>query len=106
MRLTHFRRAAAGAAVAALAFGGLSALTTAPAWAATSKVSVVHGIPGQPVDVYVNGERTLENFEPGDVAGPLDLEEGRYDIALTRPGEPVASAILTVNDAAVPGGAN
>src|SRR5918995_4226395 len=106
MRLTHFRRAAAGAAVAALAFGGLSALTTAPAWAATSKVSVVHGIPGQPVDVYVNGEKTLENFAPGDVAGPLSLEEGDYDIALTKPGEPIDSAILKADDAQVPGGAN
>ena len=106
MRLTHFRRAAAGAAVAALAFGGLSAMTTAPAWAATSKVSVVHGIPGQPVDVYVNGEKTLDNFEPGTVAGPLDLEEGTYDLALTKPGEPIGSAILKADGAQVPGGAN
>jgi hypothetical protein len=106
MRLTHFRRAAAGAAVAALAFGGLSALTTAPAWAATSKVSVVHGIPGQPVDVYVNGEKTLDNFEPGTVEGPLDLEEGTYDLALTKPGEPIGSAILKADDAQIPGGAN
>ena len=94
------------AALAAAVFAVGAATTATPAYAATSQVSVVHGIPGQPVDVYVNGERTLENFQPGDVAGPLDLEEGAYDIALTRPGEPVASAILTVNDAAVPGGAN
>ena len=106
MRLTHFRRVAAGAAVAALAFGGLSALTTAPAWAATSKVSVVHGIPGQPVDVYVNGEKTLDNFKPGTVAGPLDLEEGTYDLALTKPGEPIGSAILKADGAEIPGGAN
>jgi hypothetical protein len=66
----------------------------------------VHGIPGQPVDVYVNGNKTLDNFRPGDVAGPLSLPEGSYDIALTRPGEAIGSAILTVNDAAVPGGAN
>jgi uncharacterized protein DUF4397 len=106
MRLSHIRRATAGTAVAMLAFGGLSAVTATPAFAATSKVSVVHGIPGQPVDVYVNGEKTLDNFEPGTVAGPLDLEEGSYDLALTRPGEPIGSAILTAEDAAVPGGAN
>jgi hypothetical protein len=74
--------------------------------AATSQVYVVHGIPGQPVDVYVNGDRALENFEPTKVAGPLELPEGSYDIALTQPGEPIEEAIIEVNDAAVPGGAN
>jgi hypothetical protein len=106
MRVRYLQRVAAGGAAAAVAFAGLSAMTVTPAFAATSKVSVVHGIPGQPVDVYVNGERTLENFQPGDVAGPLDLEEGAYDLALTRPGEPIESAILTAEDAQVPGGAN
>jgi hypothetical protein len=106
MRLSYFRRAAAGAAVAALAFGGLSAVTASPAFAATSKVSVVHGIPGQPVDVYVNGKKTLDNFQPGKVAGPLDLPEGTYDLALTKPGDPVANAILKADGAQIPGGAN
>ena len=99
-------RTAAAAALTTVAVAGLTALTAGPAWAATSKVSVVHGIPGQPVDVYVNGDKTLENFQPGDLAGPLDLEEGRYDIALTKPGEAIDAAILTVDDAEVPGGAN
>lgn len=66
----------------------------------------MHGIPDTPVDVYVNGKKTLDNFKPGDVAGPLNLEEGDYDIALTKPGEPIGSAILKVDNAAVPGGAN
>jgi hypothetical protein len=100
------RRTAAGGAIAVAVFAVAGAIGATPAYAATSDVSVVHGIPGQPVDVYVNGERTLEDFQPGDVAGPLQLAEGAYDIALTRPGEPVGSAILTVDDAAVPGGAN
>lgn len=106
MRIMYPRRFAVGVAVAGAAFLGMSALTATPAYAATSQVSVVHGIPGTPVDVYVNGERTLENFQPGDVAGPLELPEGSYDLALTRPGEAIGSAILTVDDAAVPGGAN
>ncbi|MET8526345.1 DUF4397 domain-containing protein [Micromonospora sp. NPDC005172] len=106
MQLSYFRRVAAGGAVAALAFAGVGAFTATPAYAATSKVSVVHGIPDTPVDVYVNGKKTLDNFKPGDVAGPLSLKEGEYDIALTKPGEPVGSAILKVDDAKVPGGAN
>ncbi|WBB82047.1 DUF4397 domain-containing protein [Micromonospora sp. WMMD882] len=106
MQVTYFRRVTAGAAVAVATFAGVSAVTATPAYAATSQVSVVHGIPDTPVDVYVNGEKTLDNFQPGDVAGPLDLAEGAYDIALTRPGQPVGSAILSVDDAQVPGGAN
>ncbi|MGC3860053.1 DUF4397 domain-containing protein [Micromonospora chersina] len=106
MQFAMFRRAAAIGAVSALTFAGVGAATMSPAYAASSKVSVVHGIPDTPVDVYVNGRKTLDNFKPGDVAGPLTLPEGKYDIALTKPGEAVDKAILTVDDAAVPGGAN
>lgn len=106
MQFAMFRRAAAIGAVSALTFAGVGAATMSPAYAASSKVSVVHGIPDTPVDVYVNGKKTLDNFKPGDVAGPLTLPEGEYDIALTKPGEAVDKAILTVDDAAVPGGAN
>ena len=63
----------------------------------------MHGIPDTPVDVYVNGKKTLDNFKPGTVAGPLDLAEGNYDIALTKPGEPIGSAILKVDNARGPG---
>ncbi|MEW2327218.1 DUF4397 domain-containing protein [Micromonospora chersina] len=106
MQFAMFRRVAAIGAVSALTFAGVGAATMSPAYAASSKVSVVHGIPDTPVDVYVNGKKTLDNFKPGDVAGPLTLPEGEYDIALTKPGEAVDKAILTVDDAAVPGGAN
>lgn len=102
MRLVRVS-AAVGLAVAA---AGAGLAVAAPAHAANAKVSVVHGIPGTPVDVYVNGTRTLQNFQPKQVAGPLDLPPGQYDIALTPPGQPIGSAILTVNDANVPDGAN
>ncbi len=71
-----------------------------------SQVHVVHGIPGQPVDVYVNGAKVLDNFQPGAVAGPLSLPAGSYTVALTKPGEPVGSAILSKSGLAVPAGAN
>ncbi|WP_349878682.1 DUF4397 domain-containing protein [Micromonospora sp. HUAS YX12] len=106
MQYAMSRRVAAGGAVAALTFAGVGAATMSPAYAASSKVSVVHGIPDTPVDVYVNGEKTLNDFKPGDVAGPLTLPEGEYDIALTKPGEAIDKAILKVDDAEVPGGAN
>ncbi|MEA5363480.1 DUF4397 domain-containing protein [Amycolatopsis sp., V23-08] len=71
-----------------------------------SMVSVVHGIPGQPVDVYVNGKKTLDNFQPASVAGPLSLAAGTYDVALTKPGEPASSALLENKSLSVPGGKN
>jgi hypothetical protein len=99
-RILALAMATMAAGAGAALFGG------APAQAATSKVYVVHGIPGQAVDVYVNGTKTLDNFQPKTVAGPLDLEEGSYDLALTKPGEGLDKAILKVDDAAVPGGAS
>ncbi|WP_019869794.1 DUF4397 domain-containing protein [Salinispora oceanensis] len=106
MQLSYSRRVATGGVLAALTFAGVAALTATPAYAATSEVSAIHGIPGTPVDVYLNGAKTLDNFAPGEVAGPLSLAAGAYDIALTKPGEPVADAILTVDDVEVLGGTN
>jgi hypothetical protein len=48
-----------------------------------AKLSVLHGVPGLTVDVWVNGNRTLDNFEPGSLAGPLELAAGDYKIAIT-----------------------
>lgn len=81
---------------AGIAVGMISALgLVLPATAATSdsaQLSVLHGIPDTPVDVYVNGELTLDDFQPGDLAGPLDLPAGDYDVAITAPDAADASA--------------
>ena len=107
MRSLPLGRATAAGAVFMLAFGGVAGLTSSPAYAdAASKVTVVHGIPGQDVDVYVNGKKTIPDFKPGKVAGPLDLPAGQYDIALTKPGDAIGSALLKVDNAEVPGDAN
>ena len=71
-------------AVALAATAGLAIAAAAPATAATdAKLSVLHGVPGLTVDVYVNGTLTLDDFEPGDLAGPLDLPAGTYSVAIT-----------------------
>ncbi|MGD2101926.1 MAG: DUF4397 domain-containing protein [Acidimicrobiia bacterium] len=62
-----------------------AALVVVPALGAMGQSSegeviVVHGVPNLTVDVYVNGDLTLEDFEYGDVAGPLALPEGSYDL--------------------------
>jgi hypothetical protein len=72
--------AIAAGAVAAL---GLMVAPASAATAGTAQLSVLHGIPDTPVDVYVNGELTLDDFQPGDLAGPLDLPAGAYEVALT-----------------------
>lgn len=46
-------------------------------------LSVLHGVPGLTVDVWVNGELTLDDFTPGTLAGPLELAAGDYRIAIT-----------------------
>ena len=85
---------------------GLGISSTPAAAADTSQVSVVHGIPGQPVDVYVNGKKILTSFKPATVAGPLPLAAGTYDVALTKPGDPVGEALLEDKSLQVPGGKN
>ncbi|GIF23273.1 hypothetical protein BJ973_000371 [Actinoplanes tereljensis] len=100
------RVALAGLALTVTVATGLGISSTPAAAADTSQVSVVHGIPGQPVDVYVNGKKTLTSFKPATVAGPLALAAGTYDVALTKPGEPVSSALLENKSLQVPGGKN
>jgi hypothetical protein len=48
-----------------------------------AKLSVLHGVPGLTVDVWVNGNLTLDDFKPGSLAGPLELAAGDYKIAIT-----------------------
>jgi LPXTG-motif cell wall-anchored protein len=101
------RRVAAtvGLALAVTSGTGIALASSAQA-AATSMVSVVHGIPGQPVDVYVNGRKLLDGFQPATVAGPLKLAAGTYDVALTKPGGAVGSPLLEDKSVQVPGGRN
>lgn len=64
---------------------GLAAIAAVPAAADehTASLSVLHGVPDLTVDVYVNGELTLDDFAPGDLAGPLDLPADTYTVAIT-----------------------
>lgn len=75
------RKIATLALVAATALATMTA-TAGAATVSSSLVSVVHGIPGAVVDVYVNEALFLEDFQPEDVAGPVNLPAGEYDIAI------------------------
>ncbi|MCO7191469.1 DUF4397 domain-containing protein [Pseudonocardia sp. McavD-2-B] len=98
-----------GAALGAVVISGGVLLAGAPVAMAqeTGSVRVVHGIPGQPVDVYVDGERALDDFEPGTVAGPVDLPAGAREVAVFPADAPDNSGeALLQGSADVAGGAS
>src|SRR5215208_7587605 len=79
--LVPHNRALVGLTVAAT--GALLSLSAMPATAAdTATVSVLHAVPDTPVDVYANGERLIDDFQPGTLTDPLQLPAGSYDLAV------------------------
>ena len=86
------------ALISTVTFAGSSSAASA----GTATVSVVHGIPDTPVNVFVNGKSTLADFKPGTVAGPLTLPAGSYHITVfaasntAGTGTPVISASATL----------
>ena len=96
------RRPVLAVAAAVLASGTLFATAPAALAQETGTVYVVHGIPDTPVDVYVDGQRALDDFAPGTNQGPVDLPAGPREIAIfpadapDGTGEPLLSATATV----------
>ncbi|MFG6444290.1 DUF4397 domain-containing protein [Microbacterium sp. P07] len=86
------RKTLAAGAIAGLALAAGFAAPAQAISATTADLSVLHAIPDTPVDVYVNGTLTIDDFQPGDLAGPLDLAAGSYDVAITAPDAADASA--------------
>jgi hypothetical protein len=89
--------------------GALLALGATPATAAdTATVSVLHAVPDTPVDVYANGERLIDDFQPGTLTDPLQLPAGSYDLALfpADAADGSGTPLLAADDVAVPAGAN
>lgn len=74
-----------GRALPVAGAAALLALVAAPPASAQetrAQVRVLHGIPGTPVDVYVNGARALDDFAPGTVTDDLALAAGTYQVAV------------------------
>ncbi|MFB9730824.1 DUF4397 domain-containing protein [Ornithinimicrobium kibberense] len=95
---------------AALVAGATVTALAAPAAADDheSAVSILHGVPGLTVDVYVDGEELLPDFEPGTLTDPMMLAAGTYDIAVYADGDTPDSAepAISAEGLEVPGGAN
>jgi len=69
-------------------------------------VTVVHGVPGLTVDVYVNNEVTLKDFAPGTVTDPLSLPAGDYTIDIRPAGAAADSDPAITGSASLAAGAN
>ena len=94
---------AALAAMTALAVGTVSA---ASAQAGNGTVTVIHGVPGVTVDVYVNGDLTLEDFAPETVTDPLELPAGDYTVDIRAAGAPDTDPPIITGTTTLPAGAN
>ena len=91
-----------GVAAALLVF----AAPQAQAQEGTGTVTVIHGVPGVDVDVYVNDELTLEGFAPETVTDPLELPAGDYQIDIRAAGAEATEDPLFGGSASLPAGAN
>lgn len=103
-RGTIRRRSTIALSAAALLVTAFAGPASAQSDAGT--VTVVHGVPELTVDVYVNGDLTLEDFEPGTVTDPLDLPAGDYDVEIRAADEDPESDPAISGSAAVEAGAN
>ncbi|THA23380.1 DUF4397 domain-containing protein [Streptomyces sp. RKND-216] len=99
-------------AACTLAASGVLALALAPVAPAApaegaATVTVFHGIPGTPVDVYADGKELLSDFQPGTLTDPLTLPAGSYDIEVFAVGtSPSSGDPVVEKQIDVPGGAN
>jgi len=93
---------------AAAVVGGLVLVATPATAADTATVSIIHGVPNTPVDVYVNGEELLPDFQPGTLTDPLQLPAGEYDLAIFPAGADPASTqpVMKADDVTLPAGAD
>ena len=93
MRISKLATAALAAGFLALTAGSAGATAvSANAATADATVTIVHGIPNTPVDVYANGKKILSGFTFKTVAGPLQLPPGSYAIAVRKAGSAASSA--------------
>lgn len=83
----------------------LATAGAASAQEATGSVTVIHGVPGVTVDVFVNSALALESFEFGTVTDPIELAEGDYDIDIRAAGDPESDPIIS-GSTSLPAGAN
>ena len=80
--MTKTRSALVASSLLGLALSAPLLTGTASAADGKAEVRLLHGIPGTPVDVYVNGARALDDFQPGTTTDDLALAAGTYKVAV------------------------
>ena len=105
MRLPKLAATCLAASILSLT-GAAGAVMPARAAAGTTTVTIVHGIPDTPVDVYANGSKILSDFVFKTVTSPLHLPAGSYTIDLRKAGSSPSSAPVLAATEQVPAGAN
>jgi hypothetical protein len=94
------------AALAALMAVPMLAVPAAAA-AGDAQLSVVHGVPGLVVDVYLDGTEVLGDFEFETVAGPLTVASGAHDVEIFAAGaDPSTDSPALEASVHLPPGAN
>jgi hypothetical protein len=71
-----------------------------------AKVNVVHGIPGVPVNVCVNGASVRDDFRFGNKIRGAALPEGSYKVKLVGAGRPCSDPAILTERYTLPSGAN
>jgi hypothetical protein len=89
---------AAGAVLLAVLLGVvLPAVVAGPASAAAKgKIYVIHGIAGQTLDIYVDGDKVLAAAKPKTIVGPLSLNAGSHQVSLRNGAKIIAEAKFTL----------
>ena len=94
-------------AAIALALPGLFAAAGPAHASGEATLSVLHAIPGAPVDVYVNGSELLKNFTPGTLTKPMMLPSVTYHLKVVTAGAGAnGTAVVEATGVTVPAGAN
>jgi len=94
-------------ALGAMVALALTTLGVGSASAADASLNVVHGIPGVDVNVCVNGDAAIPDFNPGEVVTGVALPAGAYDVKIVAASEDCdGTAILEANGVELADGKN
>jgi hypothetical protein len=94
------------ALIAGLIFAAGASTPAAAQEQTTGTVTVVHAFLGLVADVYVDGAKVLEGFEPERTTDPLQLPAGDHQVAVREANADPSSTPAVAGTLAVPAGGN
>ncbi len=100
------RKGALGLAVAVTVALGAAPVAAQEAPAATGTVTIVHGFRGLVADVYLDGTKILESFEPERSTDPVQLPAGDHRVEVREAGAGGGTVAAVDDTLSVPAGSN